>query len=432
MQKLILTAIIAAGFLLLLPIYGNALVHAVNFNITVNSGSANPGTGNFQPSGSLNVNSGDSVSITFSVPGNDPYCCGIEVKGNGNQFDTGTINKGSNKVVNFVAGSSFGFTATWPSGGPVKATGSVTVSSPTPTPPAVPTGLTANAISPSQIELSWNAASGATQYKIFRNNVQIIATGMTSYSDSGLAASTTYTYKLKSSNGTQDSGFSGTASATTQTPLPTFTPTPTSTTTPTPSPTSSVTQAPGQTATPTVTPTNSPTSTPSTTVTPSVSGSPVPSQTPVFTDSKYDYVEVNGVVYPFDKIPQLHAGDKLELYGRTVAFATITVTIHSDPKTYTTTADSGGYWNLDIDLNDLTGDHSITEAVAPPSGLSVMLNKAITFKVAADTVQNGNGSGDTKTGLISSLVPFGGIIAAVGAVMSLVSLYLILGHSRKH
>jgi hypothetical protein len=437
MRKLILAAIFVAGILLLLPVGGNGHAHAanVNFNVTVNSGSANPGTGNFQPTGSLNVNSGDNVTITFSVPSPDPYCCGIRVKSNGTEFDTGTIAKGSNKVVNFTAGSSFGFAATWPNGGPVKATGSVNVTTPTPTPPAVPTGLAANAISPSQIELSWNAASGATQYKVFRDNVQITTTGMLTYSDSGLSPATNYTYKLKATNGTMDSGFSSSASAMTQAPLPTFTPTPTPSNTPTPTPTSSVTQAPGQTATPTVTPTNSPTVTltGTVTITPTVSGSPAPTPTAVFTDPKYDYVEVNGIVYPFDKIPQLHAGDKLDLYGRTVAFATITITVHSDPNTYTTVADSGGYWNQNIDLNDLLGDHTITEAVAPPSGLGVMLNKAISFKVASGAIPaDANSTSSTKTGVIGALVPFGGIIAVIGALMAMVSLFLILGRSKKH
>src|SRR5207249_1688855 len=63
--------------------------------------------------------------------------------------------------------------------------------------PTVPTGLTATAVSTSQINLSWTASTdnvGVTGYKIFRNSVQVGTATTTSYSDTGLSASTTYTY----------------------------------------------------------------------------------------------------------------------------------------------------------------------------------------------------------------------------------------------
>jgi hypothetical protein len=72
------------------------------------------------------------------------------------------------------------------------------------TAPSVPSGLSAIAISSSQVNLSWTASTdpdnSAAQiaYKVYRNALQIGSTAMgcTSYSDTGLAPSTTYTYEI--------------------------------------------------------------------------------------------------------------------------------------------------------------------------------------------------------------------------------------------
>jgi hypothetical protein len=67
------------------------------------------------------------------------------------------------------------------------------------TAPTVPTGLTANPISAAQVSLNWNASTdgvGVTGYRLFRNNSQIATPTGTSYTDTGLSASTTYTYTV--------------------------------------------------------------------------------------------------------------------------------------------------------------------------------------------------------------------------------------------
>jgi chitodextrinase len=66
--------------------------------------------------------------------------------------------------------------------------------------PTVPTGLTATAFSSSQINLSWTASTdsaGVAGYMVFRNNVQIATTTQTSYSDTNLTPSTSYTYTVE-------------------------------------------------------------------------------------------------------------------------------------------------------------------------------------------------------------------------------------------
>ncbi len=69
--------------------------------------------------------------------------------------------------------------------------------------PTVPTGLTAQAISAGQIELSWNKSTdnvGVTGYKIYLKSgstfTQISTSSTNSYSHTWLTASTGYTYQL--------------------------------------------------------------------------------------------------------------------------------------------------------------------------------------------------------------------------------------------
>ncbi len=89
------------------------------------------------------------------------------------------------------------------------------------TPPA-PGGVTASAVSSSQINVAWNASSGATSYKVQRSAngtsawTQIAAPTTTGYSDTGLNPSTAYYYRVIASNGVGDSAPSSVVSATTQ------------------------------------------------------------------------------------------------------------------------------------------------------------------------------------------------------------------------
>ena len=86
------------------------------------------------------------------------------------------------------------------------------------TPPAKVTGLTATAVSSSQIDLTWdaNTESDLSQYKIYRDGVYIAQTTGTSYSDTGLAASTAYTYQVSAVDTSGNEGqLSDSASATT-------------------------------------------------------------------------------------------------------------------------------------------------------------------------------------------------------------------------
>ena len=71
------------------------------------------------------------------------------------------------------------------------------------TAPSVPANLSASVVSSNQINLSWNASTdnvGVTGYKVFRNGIQVGTSTSASYSNSGLAASTTYSYTVSASD----------------------------------------------------------------------------------------------------------------------------------------------------------------------------------------------------------------------------------------
>jgi hypothetical protein len=92
------------------------------------------------------------------------------------------------------------------------------------TAPAAPGNLSANAVSTSQINLGWvDNANNETGFKIERSTngssftqIATVAANVTSFNNIGLAASTTYWYRVRANNSGGDSTYSNTASATTQ------------------------------------------------------------------------------------------------------------------------------------------------------------------------------------------------------------------------
>src|SRR3989440_571147 len=96
--------------------------------------------------------------------------------------------------------------------------------------PSTPTGLLASAVSSSQINLSWTAATdnvGVTGYRVYRAGALLVTLGaVTSYQNTGLSPSTSYSYTVQAFDAAGNaSAQSNAASATTQSATDTQAPT---------------------------------------------------------------------------------------------------------------------------------------------------------------------------------------------------------------
>jgi len=138
----------------------------------------------------------------------------------GSATSTLTVNVDSTTVA-----STYSLTVTGTNGSLTRTTTvSLTVLATPPAPPAVPSSLTATAVSSSQINLAWmDNAANEEGFKIERstdgmNFLPLVTLGsnVTGYSDTGLSPSTTYYYRVYAYNAAGNSGYSNTANATTQ------------------------------------------------------------------------------------------------------------------------------------------------------------------------------------------------------------------------
>src|SRR3989449_6339691 len=108
-------------------------------------------------------------------------------------------------------------------GGPSPYSNTASATTLAPPPPTAPSSLTATAVSSSRIDLAWTASSGAvTSYLVERcqepgcsNFAQVGTSPSASYSDTGLFASKSYTYRVQASGPGGSSPYSNAASATT-------------------------------------------------------------------------------------------------------------------------------------------------------------------------------------------------------------------------
>ncbi|MFF3647058.1 chitinase [Streptomyces sp. NPDC002181] len=84
-----------------------------------------------------------------------------------------------------------------------------------PQPPAAPTGLTASGATASSLNLSWSATSGATSYTLYRDGAAPVSVTGTSTTVTGLAASTSYTFRVGAVNAAGESPKSAPVTAST-------------------------------------------------------------------------------------------------------------------------------------------------------------------------------------------------------------------------
>ncbi|MEU7036733.1 glycosyl hydrolase family 18 protein [Streptomyces sp. NPDC046237] len=81
--------------------------------------------------------------------------------------------------------------------------------------PATPTGLAVGSPTSTSIPLTWPAVSGATSYKVYRGGTPAATVTGTSYTATGLAPSTSYTFQVSAVNSAGESAKSTAVTATT-------------------------------------------------------------------------------------------------------------------------------------------------------------------------------------------------------------------------
>ncbi|MEU9998985.1 glycoside hydrolase family 18 protein [Streptomyces sp. NPDC050848] len=84
---------------------------------------------------------------------------------------------------------------------------------PDPVVPSTPAGLAAGSVTSSSVALSWNAVSGATGYKVYRDGSLAQTVSGTSATVTGLAANTTYQFQVAATNAAGESAKSTAVSA---------------------------------------------------------------------------------------------------------------------------------------------------------------------------------------------------------------------------
>jgi chitodextrinase len=89
------------------------------------------------------------------------------------------------------------------------------------TPPSAPGTPVANAVTSAQVGLSWTASTdnvGVVSYRVIRNGSVIATVSGTTYTDSGVSASTSYTYQIVAADAAGNTATSGTLSVITPAP----------------------------------------------------------------------------------------------------------------------------------------------------------------------------------------------------------------------
>ncbi len=159
-----------------------------------------------------------SVSLSWnSLSGAASY----NVYRNGVKVNSSAITGTGYTDSGLASGTSYSYTvAGVTSSGSVGAQSSAVTGTTTGTPPPLPapSGLTVTGTTASSVTLSWTAESGASSYNVYRNGTKVNGSPVTTngYTDSGLAASTSYTYAVTAVNSSGESAQSPTVTGTTQ------------------------------------------------------------------------------------------------------------------------------------------------------------------------------------------------------------------------
>jgi len=174
--------------------------------------------------------SATQVNLSWTASTDNVGVTGYEIFRNSLQIGTSPSSSYSDSTAQPSTTYSYYVKATDAAGNLSASSNTVSITTPTDTtPPSAPTNLTATAASATHVSLSWTASTdnvGVTGYKIFRNSAQIGTSTTTSYSDTTVSGSTTYSYYVTAYDAaSNNSAASNTVSITTPAVTLSFTPT---------------------------------------------------------------------------------------------------------------------------------------------------------------------------------------------------------------
>ena len=187
---------------------GSTVFWAQDFGTTDDSGTVTPPSDSTAP-GAPGLLTGTApstsqVNLTWGAATDNVGVAGYRVYRGGTQV--GSTSGTSYADAGLAAGTAYSYTvrAYDAAGnlGPASNTATVTTQQAAgdSTPPGAPGTLSGNAVSTSQVSLSWGPASdnvGVAGYRVYRGGTQVGTTGASSYSDTGLTAGTAYSYTVR-------------------------------------------------------------------------------------------------------------------------------------------------------------------------------------------------------------------------------------------
>jgi len=184
-----------------------------------------------QAGASGNTGAVSSGNATTTVPGDMiyGYCVGDwTCKVGSGQVARSTLN--NNLIEDMTAGNpgTYAATGSATNGWTMQLVALKPASSSDTTPPSVPTNPSATGVSPYQINLSWTASTdnvGVAGYRVFRNGLLAATTTATSYTDTNLAAATTYSYTVAAFDAAGNVSAQSVAATATTSPVDTVPPT---------------------------------------------------------------------------------------------------------------------------------------------------------------------------------------------------------------
>jgi cellulose 1,4-beta-cellobiosidase len=143
-----------------------------------------------------------TVTLTWNTSTDNVGVTGYDVYRNGTLLGTSTADHYSD--TGLTANTAYSYTVSaYDAAGNTSAQSTalqVTTAAPDTTPPTVPTGLAKTSTTSSSVAMSWTAStdpdSAVSGYNVYRNGTKVGSTATTSYTDTGLAASTTYSYTI--------------------------------------------------------------------------------------------------------------------------------------------------------------------------------------------------------------------------------------------